>query len=165
VIRFTNIQVTKCYVNDFEKLSIFSLQQMFTKPHPTTTFFFNLYGGTLGTAATTGLLYQPRMIGDGVCGEIGGMKIGRGNRSTRRKPVQCHFVHHKSHMTRFWTRAAAVGSRRLTAWAMARPFNLSLNRWPSHLLETSSLTAVFIFLQISPVCCIFLLTNRPPVHL
>jgi hypothetical protein len=30
---------------------------------------------------------QPQMIGDGNCGEIGGMKIGRGNRSTRRKPV------------------------------------------------------------------------------
>jgi hypothetical protein len=44
------------------------------------TFFFNLYGGTLGTAATTGLLYQPRMIGVGDCGEIGGMKIGRGNK-------------------------------------------------------------------------------------
>jgi hypothetical protein len=42
--------------------------------------FFNLCGGTLGTAATTGLLYQPRMIGDGDCGKIGGMKIGRGNR-------------------------------------------------------------------------------------
>jgi hypothetical protein len=27
------------------------------------------------------------MIGDGDCGEIGGMKIGRGNRSTRRKPA------------------------------------------------------------------------------
>jgi hypothetical protein len=41
----------------------------------------------LGTAATTGLLYQPQMIDDGDCGEIGGMKIGRGNRSTRRKPA------------------------------------------------------------------------------
>jgi hypothetical protein len=49
--------------------------------------FCNLCGGTLGTAATTGLLWQPRMIGDGDCGEIGGMKIGRGNRSTRRKPA------------------------------------------------------------------------------
>jgi hypothetical protein len=47
--------------------------------------FFNLCGGTLDIAATTGLLYQPRMIGEGDCGEIGGMKIGRGNRSTRRK--------------------------------------------------------------------------------
>jgi hypothetical protein len=33
----------------------------------------NLYGGTLGTAATTVLVYQPRMIGGGGCGEIGGM--------------------------------------------------------------------------------------------
>jgi hypothetical protein len=49
--------------------------------------FFNLCAGTLGTAATTGLLYQPRMIGDGDCGAIGGMMIGRGDRSTRRKPV------------------------------------------------------------------------------
>jgi hypothetical protein len=32
--------------------------------------FLNLRGGTLGTAATTGLLYQPRMIGDGDCGEL-----------------------------------------------------------------------------------------------
>jgi hypothetical protein len=47
--------------------------------------FFYSCGGTSGTAATTGLLYQPRLIGDGDCGEIGGMKIGRGNRSTRRK--------------------------------------------------------------------------------
>jgi hypothetical protein len=27
---------------------------------------------------------------------------------------QCHFVHHKSHLTRARTRAAAVGSQRLT---------------------------------------------------
>jgi hypothetical protein len=51
---------------------------------PVSIFFFNLCGGILGTAATTGL---PRMIGDGDCREIGGMKIGRGNRSTRRKPA------------------------------------------------------------------------------
>jgi hypothetical protein len=36
-----------------------------------TAFFFNMCGGTLGTAATSGLLYQPRMIGDDNCGEIG----------------------------------------------------------------------------------------------
>jgi hypothetical protein len=47
--------------------------------------FFYWWGGTFGIVATTGLLYQPRMIGDG--GEIGGMKIGRGNRSIRRKPA------------------------------------------------------------------------------
>jgi hypothetical protein len=36
---------------------------------------------------------------------------------------QRHFVHHKSHMSRpgLEPRAAAVGSQRLTAWAVARP--------------------------------------------
>jgi hypothetical protein len=34
-----------------------------------------------------GLLYQPRMIDDGDCGAVGGMRIGRGNRSTGRKPA------------------------------------------------------------------------------
>jgi hypothetical protein len=33
---------------------------------------------------------------------------------------QRHLVYHKSHMTD--PRAAAVGSQRLTAWAMARPY-------------------------------------------
>jgi hypothetical protein len=56
-------------------------------------YFFIIVSGVrlivspLGTAATTGPLYQPQMIDDGDCGEIGGMKIGRGNRSTRRKPT------------------------------------------------------------------------------
>jgi hypothetical protein len=50
-------------------------------------FFFYLCGGTLGTAATNALWCHTRMISDGDCGEIGGMKIGRGNRSTRRKPA------------------------------------------------------------------------------
>jgi hypothetical protein len=53
---------------------------------PRVVVFF-LCGGTLGTATTTDLLYQPRIIGGGDCGEIGGLKIGRGNRSTRRKPA------------------------------------------------------------------------------
>jgi hypothetical protein len=37
-----------------------------------------------------------------------------------------HFVHHKSHTSRpgLEPRAAAVGSQRLTAWAMARPFKV-----------------------------------------
>jgi hypothetical protein len=38
----------------------------------------------LGAAATTGLLYQPQMIDDGDYGAIVGIKIGRGNRRTRR---------------------------------------------------------------------------------
>jgi hypothetical protein len=69
-----------------------------------------------------GLLYQPQMIDDGDCGAVGGMRIGRETEVLGENLPQCRFVHHKSHMT--WpgarTRAAAVGSRRLTAWAMAR---------------------------------------------
>jgi hypothetical protein len=79
--------------------------------------FFNLYGGTLGIVATTGLLYQPRMIGDSNCGEIGGMKIGRGSRSTRRKPAPAPLcppqIPHDQ--TLISTRATAVESQRLTA--------------------------------------------------
>jgi hypothetical protein len=77
----------------------------------------------LGTAATTGLLYQPQIIDDGDCGAIGGMKIGRGNLSSRRKPALAPLcppqIPHDQSRAR--TRAAAVGSQRLTAWAMARP--------------------------------------------
>jgi hypothetical protein len=34
-----------------------------------------------------GLLYQPWMVEDDECGAVGGIRIGRGNRSTRRKPA------------------------------------------------------------------------------
>jgi hypothetical protein len=71
----------------------------------------------LGTAATSGLLYKPQMIDDGDCGAIGRMKVGRGNRSIRRKPAPAPLcppqIPHDQTRTR--TRAAAVGSQRLTA--------------------------------------------------
>jgi hypothetical protein len=35
-----------------------------------------------------GLLHQPRMIVDDECGAVGGMRIGRGNRGTQRKPAK-----------------------------------------------------------------------------
>jgi hypothetical protein len=71
----------------------------------------------LGTAATTGLLYLSKMIDDGDCGAIGGIKIGRGNRSTRRKrspePLCPPLITHDQTLAR--TRSAAVGSQLLTA--------------------------------------------------
>jgi hypothetical protein len=71
----------------------------------------------LGTAATSYLLYKPQMIDEGDCVAIGGMKIGRGNRSTRRKPVPAPLsppqIPHDQIRAR--TRAAAVGSQRLPA--------------------------------------------------
>jgi hypothetical protein len=79
--------------------------------------------GPLGTAA----IYCPIVPARCDCEDVeffGGMKIGRGNRSTRRKlapaqlcPPQIPLDH-----TRDRTRAAAVGSQRLTASAMARPY-------------------------------------------
>jgi hypothetical protein len=81
--------------------------------------FFSGVGLTspLGTAATSDLLYKPQMVDEGDCGAIGGMKIGRGNRNTRRKPAPAPLcppqIPHGQ--TRARTRAAAVGSQRLTA--------------------------------------------------
>jgi hypothetical protein len=64
-----------------------------------------------------GLLYQSRMIDDDECGAVGEMRIGRGKRSTRRKPAPVLLcppqITHD--LTKARTRAAAVGSRRLTA--------------------------------------------------
>jgi hypothetical protein len=71
----------------------------------------------LGTPTTIGLLYQPRMIDDDEYGAVGGMRIGRGNRSPRRKPAPVPGcppqVLHDLALVR--NRAVAVGSRRLTA--------------------------------------------------
>jgi hypothetical protein len=79
-------------------------------------FFIFIIGGvglSPGTAATSGLLYKPQMIDEGDCGAIGGMKIGRGNRSTRKKPAPVPLrppqIPHDQ--TRARTRAAAVGSQ------------------------------------------------------
>jgi hypothetical protein len=88
-----------------------------SQPHILLQFF--LWGGTksLSTAATSGLLYKLQMIDEGDCGAIGGMKIGRGNRSTRRKPAPAPLCRPQipHDQTRARTRAAAVGSQRLTA--------------------------------------------------
>jgi hypothetical protein len=82
--------------------------------------FFILNGvglSPLVTAATTSLLYQPQMIHDGDCGEIGGIKIGRGNRSTWRKPATVALCPPQipHYLTRAQNRAAAVGIRRIAA--------------------------------------------------
>jgi hypothetical protein len=66
------------------------------------TLFFNWYSGggvqlgPLGTEATDRPIVPTP--GDYDEGKIGGMMIDRGNRSTRRKPVQVSFVLQKPHM-------------------------------------------------------------------
>jgi hypothetical protein len=75
--------------------------------------------GPLGTAATNRPIVPAQ--GDYDNGESGGM-IGRGNRSTRRKPASLPLCPPQTpHAVRTRTRAAAVGSQRLTAYATARP--------------------------------------------
>jgi hypothetical protein len=71
----------------------------------------------------TCLFYQPRMIDDDECEAVGGMRIGRGNRSTRRKPAPAPLRPRQIPYDLTWaqSQAAAVGSRRLTACVMVRP--------------------------------------------
>jgi hypothetical protein len=82
--------------------------------------------GSLGNAATNSQLCQPR---DYEGEEIGGM-IGRGNRSSRRKPASLPLCPPQTpHAAWTRTRAAAVGSQRLTAWAAALPSEDLVELW------------------------------------
>jgi hypothetical protein len=79
----------------------------------------------------TGLLYQPRMIDD-VCGAFGGMTIGKGNRSNYSENTcpSATFPPQIPHdLTWARTRAAAVGSRRLTVWALRSLITQHLIHW------------------------------------
>jgi hypothetical protein len=51
------------------------------------------------------------------------LRQGKNRRYSEKSLFKCHFVHHKSHKDLESSRAAAVESRRLTAWAMARPIS------------------------------------------
>jgi hypothetical protein len=55
--------------------------------------------------------------GDDECGAVGGMRIGRGNGSTGRKPASVPLFPPQFRHILTWarTRAAAVGRRRLNA--------------------------------------------------
>jgi hypothetical protein len=69
--------------------------------------------GPLGTAATNRPIVPA--LGDYDDAEIGGM-IGRGNRNTRRKPAPVQLCPPQTlHAARTRTRAAAMGSHRLSA--------------------------------------------------
>jgi hypothetical protein len=83
-------------------------------------FFISLSGGgvqlgPLGTAATDWPIVPAP--GDYDDGEFGGMKIGRENRSTRKKTAPAPLCPSQIPLdqTQARTRAAAVGNQRLTA--------------------------------------------------
>jgi hypothetical protein len=71
--------------------------------------------GPLGTSANEWPIVPAP--GDYDDGEFGGMKIGRGNRSTRRKPAPEPLCPPQIPLDQTWARtwAAAVRSQRLTA--------------------------------------------------
>jgi hypothetical protein len=70
--------------------------------------------GPLATAATNRRIGPAP--GDYDDGEIGGIMIGRGNRSIRRKPAPMPLCPPQTpHAARTRTRAAAMGSQRLSA--------------------------------------------------
>jgi hypothetical protein len=71
--------------------------------------------GLVGTSATEWLIVPAP--GDFDDGEFGGMKVGRGNRNTRRKPASTPLCPPQIPLdqTQARTWAAAVGSHRLTA--------------------------------------------------
>jgi hypothetical protein len=78
-----------------------------------------------------GLLYQPKMVDD-ECVAVGGMIIDRGNQSTRRKPTHLLLCPPQILHDLTWGRtpAATVESRRLTAWATARPCIQRVVKYP-----------------------------------
>jgi hypothetical protein len=100
----------------------------------TLSFSFLSFLGWGGTESTWYVGHQPRKIDDG-CGAVGGMRIGKGNWSTRRKPAPVPLcppqIPHDLTWARTW--AAAVGSRWLTAWAVARPLVHIFSKWGQHL--------------------------------
>jgi hypothetical protein len=107
---------------EFSKISNFYFKYFRRVVVTPDAFFFNSHiggveskMGPLGTSATEWPIVPAP--GDYDEGEFGGMNIGRGNRSTRRKPAPAPLCPPQIPLdqTRARTRAAAVGSQRLTA--------------------------------------------------
>jgi hypothetical protein len=84
-------------------------------------FYFNSHSGCgVQTGSTRHVGHFWLIVpapGDCEGGEFGGMKIGKGNRSTRRRPAPAPLCPPQIPLdqTRARTQAAAVGSQRLTA--------------------------------------------------
>jgi hypothetical protein len=84
------------------------------------------------------------------CGEQMECRLAGGNRSSRRKPAPAPLLSTtKSHMPRsgFEPRTAAVGSRRLTAWTMARPLRTTFHTY----CTTSGWLSRVVFTQYPPL--------------
>jgi hypothetical protein len=107
--------------------------------------------GPLGTAASNRPIVPA--LGDYDDGKIGGM-IGIGIRSTRRKPAPVPLCPPQTpHAARTRTRAAALGSQRLTGCAAARPGR------QLHEHKISSDTFVTFLFMFPSLDCLLLVIN------
>jgi hypothetical protein len=96
----------------------------YTKIFPKNFYYYYLVCEAIGTAATPGLLCQPRVIVKMIVEKQMECRLaGKTEVLGEKTCPSATFVHHKipHDQTRVRTPAAAVGSRRLTAWAIARP--------------------------------------------
>jgi hypothetical protein len=89
-------------------------------------FLIHIVGGRVQTGSTWHIgHFWPTVPSSGNCedGEFGGIKIGKGNWSTLRKPTTAPLCPPQIPLdqTQVWTWGAAVGSQWLTAWAMVHP--------------------------------------------
>jgi hypothetical protein len=110
----------------------------------------------------TGLLYQPRMIGDGDCGEIGGMKIGRGHRRPRFKEEQWWKCFGRAEINKLETTHSGSSFRidRLMKWKrLKQPSRLEMERmrndfWVSSIVPyCCTLCPTVVLLYFVPYCC------------
>jgi hypothetical protein len=93
------------------------LQVLTSEPYSDPDYFLLIHGwGETESTWYTGLFYQPRMVMD-ESGAVRGMKIGRGNLTTRRKPAPGPLSPPQILHELTWdrTRGSAVGSWRLTS--------------------------------------------------
>jgi hypothetical protein len=93
------------YLQLYRHAILFTCHQIIILFHPSVTIFIiiiirGVRLSPLGTAANISLLCKAQIINDGDCGANGGMRIGRGTEVLGANLLQCHFVRHKSHMTR-----------------------------------------------------------------
>jgi hypothetical protein len=89
------------------------------------SFLIRIVGGWVHTGSTRHVVHFWLIVHapcDCEDGEYGGMKIGRGNRSSRRKPAPAPLCPPQIPLDQIQarTRSATVGSQLLTAWAMAQ---------------------------------------------
>jgi hypothetical protein len=93
---------------------------------------------------------------DDECGAVGGMRIGRGKQSTKRKPTPVPLYPPQIPHNLTWarTQAAAVESLRLTARAMARSTSSYISNLPDLFPRGLQYRSFVHLVGIRPIVCL-----------